>query len=120
MTTLTPPESVQPARNPNLSPICHHYIVVDDQGRQGLASLDVVYQGTSVLFVHPTDVAKTIPAPINILPTNAIIMTATAWHRYGQVYKGMWYDDMRTGHIQETELRVLTLICDCDYNGKVI
>jgi len=121
MTTLTPPENVQPARNPDLSPIRHHYLVQDDQGRQGIASLDVVYQDTSVLFVRPVNVAETIHAPDNIsLPSNAIIMTATAWHRYNQVYKGMWYDDTRTGHIQETELRTLTLICDCNYNGKAI
>ena len=122
MTTLTPPENVQPARDLNLAPICHHYLVQDDQGRQGIASLDAAYQGTSVLFVHPVDVAETIHAPDNIsLPSNAIIMTATAWHRYGQeVYKGMWYDDLRTGRIQEAELRTLTLICDCDYNGKAI
>ena len=111
---LTQPHDVIPARNPNLSPIEHVYLVEDEQGRKGIAYLDVVYHGTDVLFVRPSDVPSEMDEPSNLaLPSNAIIMTKTAWHlRPDGSYKGLWYDSPLVGHVREDELHTLRLISD--------
>ena len=114
---LTQPKDVLPERNPNLSPIEHIYLVQDEQGRKGVAYLDVCYHSADVLFVRPADVPSEMGAtPDLALPGGAIIMTKTAWHLYGDAYKGLWYDSPLTGHVREDELHTLALISDAPVN----
>ena len=93
----------------DLSPLMRRYVVRDDQGRYGLAYEDKTYHD-SMLFAHPIDIPSVIATG-----TNARIMTDTRWHRNGDAYTGIWYDDSRSGHIPEEDLRTLTIVDDLGY-----
>ncbi len=101
----------------DLSPVLRQYLVQDDQGRLGIGVIDPVYHGPNVMFVRPANVDRTIEE--EIIGEGTIIMTETAWHLYhNTTYKGMWYDDRRTGWIREEELRSLEIISDLGWYAQ--
>jgi hypothetical protein len=105
-------------RWPDQSPVVRHYVVCDDLGRYGIATLDPVYHDDTVLFAHPIDTAPSKSAPPSLcLPQNAVIMTDTAWHREADgAYTGIWYDAPVTpGTILPDRLRRLAIVSDLGY-----
>lgn len=105
-------------RWPDLSPVLRRYVVRDDLGRYGIAYEDNVYH-TNVLFAHPIDVPsitgnKDIPGA-DLLPTDAMLMTDTAWHLTDGAYRGTWYDYPHTDKVPEQDIRTLTIIDDLGY-----
>ena len=99
----------------DLSPVMRRYVVRDDQGRYGLAYEDPIYH-YGMLMAHPIDVPSQIVSSVITSDGVGVIMTDTRWHRNGDIYVGMWYDDSRSGHhILEADLRTLTIIDDLGY-----
>lgn len=71
---------------PDLSPVIRQFIVVDDQGRFGIAYADNVYH-QDILFAHPIDIQA------KIRTGKAIYMTDTPWHKQADgTYSGTWCD----------------------------
>lgn len=97
-------------RWPDLSPVIRQYIVQDDQGRYGIASIDPVYRGVEVLFARPID------TPAEIQSGKAIYMTPTAWNAEPDgTYTGTWHDYNGPSHVTGEYLRHLTIIQDLGY-----
>jgi hypothetical protein len=106
-------------RWPNLKPVIRQYVVRDDQGRYGIAYQDNCYHKGN-LFAHPIDVMSIISPEgmcgAETLPTNAILMTDTAFPlREDGSYKGTWYDYGGIGIIPPGDIRTITIIDDLGY-----
>lgn len=106
-------------RWPDLSAIERQYVVVDDQGRYGIATQD---HRKDVLFAHPINVPSVIPADklgIKNMPAKATLMTPTAWNLHPDgSYTGTWYDyDGPTfpATVPEEMIRRLTIVEDLGY-----
>jgi hypothetical protein len=112
------PDAQPKYRFPNLKPVIRQYVVRDDLGRYGIAYSDNLYH-EGVLFAHPADVSEQIsPAGVKgaeTLPTNAILMTDTAFHFRDGVYQGTWYDYTGIGQVPSSDIRTLTIISDLGY-----
>lgn len=98
---------------PDLSAVCRQYVVMDDQGRYGIAVSDKA----ETIAAHPIDVpAEMSAAPESGLPGNAIIMTRTIWHLQPDgTYTGIWFDYNGPSHIPPALKRRLTIIADLGY-----
>lgn len=77
---------------PNLRIVERQYVVRDDKGRYGIGVVD---HRRGIIWVRPIGIPQTMQAPDKLaLPSNAIIMTATSWHRQTDgSYTGCWPDD---------------------------
>jgi hypothetical protein len=74
----------------DLSPVVRQYVVVDNNGRYGIAMVD---HREDVIFAHPIDVDTQIGNDGSLaLPSNAVIMTDTAFYPSPDGWRGQWYD----------------------------
>lgn len=97
---------------PDLSPVIRLYVVVDDQGRHGIAHTDPVYH-PNVLFAHP------IHLPGRVVQSGAAYLTNTAWHKEGDTYTGVWCDydgPVSPQNIPDELVRRITIVDDLGYH----
>jgi len=89
----------------DLSPVIRQYVVVDERGRYGIGSVDPNH-GDDVIFAHPASVGETLDSTQGVpgaetLPSNAIVMTDTAFHRKDDgSFSGFWFDEQENCHIR--------------------
>lgn len=98
---------------PDLSAVKRQYLVVDDQGRYGLAVSDKAES----IAAHPINVPGEMPAtPESGLPGNAIMMTRTVWYLQPDgTYTGIWFDYSGPHQIPPELKRRLTIVTDLGY-----
>lgn len=90
--TKTPPQDLPEYRWPNLSVVVRQYLVKDDQGRYGIGLVD---HRREIIWAHPITTRAEMTAPKELgLPSNAVIITNSAWHLQADgTYTGWWFDD---------------------------
>ena len=91
---------------PSLSPVVRQYVVVDDQGRHGIAHTDPVYH-PNVLFAHPVNV------PSCVKQSSAFYFTNTTWRKEQDgSYTGVWHDYDGPQEVPDELTRRITIVDD--------
>jgi hypothetical protein len=98
---------------PDLSAVSRQYVVVDDQGRYGIAVSDK----SETIAAHPVGSSPEMPAAADRgLPDYGIMMTRTVWHLQPDgTYSGIWFDYNGPAHIPPGLKRRLTIVTDLGY-----
>ena len=96
---------------PDNSPVIRQFVVVDDQGRFGIAYSDPVYH-EGVLFAHPID------ARAQIRDGKSVYLTDTPWRKDGNTFTGIWFDydgPSFPAQVPSQTIRHITIIDDLGY-----
>lgn len=101
-------------RWPSLSPLIRQMIVVDDQGRYGIAHQDARHLQDGVIIAHPIDISSEYKTGWR--DKGPILLTNTVFNKNeNDTYTGIWFDCGISGHVKDDDKRHLTIICDLGY-----
>lgn len=109
------PKELPPHYWPGHQYLERQYVVVDDQGRYGIASATARDEGH--LWAHPINMQLVMTAGrvpgTETLPSGAGIITDTRWHlKPDGTWHGIWCDYNGPSHIPDSFVRRLTIVDD--------
>lgn len=98
---------------PDLSRVRRQYVVVDDQGRYGIAHATEA----ETIWAKPIGTPARMTAnPDMGLPTGAILLTSSSFNLQPDgTYKGTWSDYSGPSHVPESLMRHLSIVDDLGY-----
>lgn len=108
---MTHPTELPCYRWPDLSVVQRQYVVADDQGRIGIGAVGA---DREIIWARPAGVTALTGASGGMgLPSNAVLITPTAWRlQEDGAYLGYWYDDKMPSHITNDMYKRLVIVDD--------